>query len=135
MIDTEHTTGTAIAAPDDLVLVTGANGFIGSRVVEALLSRGFRNIRCLVRSASRAERLRLLVDQYPAAHAELLEGNLKSRRDCEAAARGVRVVFHLAAGMAEKSFPGWFLSTVVTTRNLLDALSETRVLKRFVNVS
>ena len=34
-----------------LVLVTGANGFIGSHLVEALLSRNY-DVRCLVRSTS-----------------------------------------------------------------------------------
>jgi len=125
-----------VAGPDDLVLVTGANGFIGSRVVEALLSQGFRNIRCLVRSASsRTERLLSIVANHPSARVEILEGNLKSRHDCEAAARDVRLVFHLAAGIAEKSFPGCFLNTVVTTRNLLDALCQTHLLRRIVNVS
>jgi nucleoside-diphosphate-sugar epimerase len=128
-------TGRLIASADDLVLVTGANGFIGSRVVETLLSRGFRNIRCLVRSAtSKTERLLSIVASYPNARVELVEGNLKSSRDCAACARDVRLVFHLAAGIAEKSFPGCFLNTVVTTRNLLDALNETHLLKRFVNI-
>ena len=82
-----------IAAADDLILVTGANGFIGSRVVEALLSRGFRNIRCLVRSAtSKTDRLLSILAKYPGARIELVEGNLKSRQDCVACARDVRVV-------------------------------------------
>jgi thioester reductase-like protein len=33
------------------VLITGANGFIGSSVLEMLLELGFTNIRCLVRSS------------------------------------------------------------------------------------
>jgi nucleoside-diphosphate-sugar epimerase len=133
------TTGLAadrlIAGPDDLLLVTGANGFIGSRVVESLLDNGFRNIRCLVRSTTnRTERLLSIISRYPDARVELIEGNLKSRDDCVNAASGVAVVFHLAAGIAEKSFPGCFLNTVVTTRNLLDALCQTQQMKRFVNI-
>ena len=38
-------------APERPVLVTGANGFIGSHLVEALLGRGYR-VRCLVRRTS-----------------------------------------------------------------------------------
>jgi len=38
-------------AKDKLVLVTGANGFIGSHLTEALLERGYR-VRCLVRRSS-----------------------------------------------------------------------------------
>jgi nucleoside-diphosphate-sugar epimerase len=117
------------------ILVTGANGFIGTRVVEALLSDGYQNLRCLVRSmANRTDGLLAVLHRFPAANVEVLEGNLKSRRDCALAARGVQVVFHLAAGF-EKSFPGCFANTVVTTRNLLDALRETTQVRRFVNVS
>jgi len=43
-------------------------------------------------------------------------------------------VYHLAAGI-DKSFPGCFLNSVVTTRNLLDALVAGKTLKRFVNIS
>jgi FlaA1/EpsC-like NDP-sugar epimerase len=38
-----------IIGKSDLILVTGASGFIGSRVVHCLLNLGFRNVRCLVR--------------------------------------------------------------------------------------
>jgi len=44
------------------------------------------------------------------------------------------VVYHLAAGV-EKTFPGCFLNSAVTTRNLLDAVLATGTLKRFVNTS
>src|SRR5262249_48623260 len=45
------------------------------------------------------------------------------------------VIYHLAAGMGEKSFPGAFMNTVLTTRNLLDAVLTHGCLKRFVSVS
>jgi thioester reductase-like protein len=41
-----------IIGPDDLLLVTGANGFTGSRVVKTLLEYGFQHIRCFVRPSS-----------------------------------------------------------------------------------
>jgi len=47
----------------------------------------------------------------------------------------VAIIFHLAAGGGDKSFPDVFLNTVVTTRNLLDAALQHDCLKRFVNVS
>ena len=51
------------------------------------------------------------------------------------AARNAKVIFHLAAGRGEKSFPDAFMNSVVTTRNLLDAAASNGCLKRFVNVS
>jgi len=51
------------------------------------------------------------------------------------ATAGVAVIYHLAAGRGEKSFPDAFLNSVVTTRNLMDAAISQQSLKRFVNVS
>jgi len=64
-----------------------------------------------------------------------VRGNLLSGADCDSAARDVAVVYHLAAGTSEKSFPDAFANSVVTTRNLLDATLRDGGLKRFVNIS
>jgi len=123
-----------IVTPHDLILVTGANGFIGSRVVRTLLDRGFHNLRCFVRPSGNMTRLRdLLVDRKDA-RIEIVHGNLLSREDCEKAADGIAVIYHLAAGI-EKTFPGSFMNSVVTTRNLLEAVLKKGCLKRIVNVS
>ena len=65
----------------------------------------------------------------------MFKGNLLSRVDCETACRDVAVIFHLAAGTGEKSFPDAFLNSVVTTRNLLEASLQYARLQRFVLVS
>jgi nucleoside-diphosphate-sugar epimerase len=121
---------------DDLVLVTGATGFIGSRLVKILLDYGFRNLRCFIRPSSDAKKVEVL-RQYrgSGAQIEVVEGNLLSRDDCRAATLGAAVIFHLAAGRGEKSYPDAFLNSVVTTRNLLEASIQHNCLKRFVNVS
>lgn len=125
-----------IIGESDLVLITGAAGFIGSRVVKNLLDRGFRNLRCLARRPITPER-QTAESREPgrAARLEWMSGNLLSREDCAHAAREARVIFHLAAGRGEKSFPGAYANSVVTTRNLLDAALEHGRLARFVNVS
>lgn len=120
--------------PDDLILVTGAAGFIGCAVVRNLAARGFRNIRCLVRPSSIGSKTQALVDVNRSA-VQIHPGNLLSMNDCVAATDGARIVIHLAAGRGEKSFPDAFLNTVVTTRNLLDACLRSQYLKRFVNIS
>ena len=119
---------------EDIILVTGANGFIGSRVVRRLLSRGLKRIRCFTRSMNNSELLEAALKEFGREHVEFVRGNLLSRDDCLNAARGVSVVYHLAAGV-EKTYPGCFLNSVVTTRNLLDAVMTQKTLKRFVNIS
>jgi len=119
---------------DDPILVTGANGFIGSRVVAALLRSGFTNLRCFVRPSSNLSGLNANLETAPELRVAVIQGNLLSREDCAKAAKDVAVILHLAAGI-EKTFPGSFMNSVVTTRNLLDAAVRFGSLKRFVNVS
>ncbi len=124
-----------LAQPDDRILVTGANGFIGAKVVETLLGYGFSHLRCFVRPSSRLDRLTETIRKFPAGRdVELLPGDLVSREDCARATKGVSVVYHLAAGM-EKSFAGAFMNSVLTTRNIVEAVLEHGCLKRVVNVS
>lgn len=119
--------------PDDLIVITGASGFIGNRVVQRLLDLGFRNIRCLVRPSSESK-LRAAL-KAAAGEIAIFPGNLLSREDCLAVTKGAVAVIHLAAGRGEKSFPDAFMNTAVTTRNLLDACVQHGVCRRFVNIS
>ena len=133
-MNTEEIKPAAIIDRGDCVLVTGAAGFIGTRVVDSLLRRGWMNVRCFVRPSSDLGRLNQVLSQHSAGEARIVSGNLLSREDCARAVAGVKVVFHLVTGRG-KSFPGCFQNSVVTTRNLLDAIVVERTLVRFVNVS
>lgn len=121
-----------IVGPDDLILITGANGFIGSKLVENLLERGFRNLRCFARPSSKVVSTSTFAGP---ARVEFFRGNLLSVEDCVAAVKGVKVIYHLAAGRGEKSYPDAFMNSVVTTRNLLEACRQNSGLRRFVNIS
>lgn len=123
-----------IIGPDEPVLVTGASGFVGSRVVDSLLCLGFRDVRCFVRPGSEYALLKGVLSAHPENRCRLFPGNLLSRQDCSKAVDGVTAVYHLVAGRG-KSFPGCFQGSVVTTRNLLDAVVQRQTVRRFVNVS
>jgi dihydroflavonol-4-reductase len=71
------------------VLVTGATGFVGSAVAQALAARG-HSLRLLVRPGSDRRNLRGL-------DAELVEGDLGRPETLGAAVAGCRYVFHVAA--------------------------------------
>ena len=125
-----------IIEPDQLVLVTGATGFMGSKLVENLVARGFRNVRCFTRPSGYDGKFAALTNlQRDGVQIQLMRGNLLSPDDCQAATRDVSLIYHLAAGRGEKSYPDAFMNSVVTTQNLIEACLQHKCLKRFVNVS
>jgi len=123
------------ALQNDLILVTGSNGFIGSKVVETLLYYGFSNLRCFVRPSSRIGRLEEVLRRTPSGdNVQLISGDLLSPDDCARAVEGASIVYHLAAGF-DKSFAGAFMNSALATRNLVEAFLKYGQPKRFVNVS
>jgi nucleoside-diphosphate-sugar epimerase len=124
-----------IVSRDERILVTGSSGFIGSKVVGTLLNYGFTDICCFVRPSSYLGGLKNVLAKFDAGrNIELVTGDLLSRDDCQKAAEGVSIIYHLAAGM-EKSFAGAFMNSALATRNLMDAFLQFGDPKRFVNVS
>ncbi len=71
------------------VLVTGATGFIGGRVVEKLLFGGKTKVKALVRDYSRAARLA----RFPV---EMVSGDLHDRASLDRATRDCDAVLHCA---------------------------------------
>src|SRR6266852_4534607 len=133
MRQTEHST--FIIGEDDLILLTGATGFIGSKLVGCLLDHGFRNLRCFARPSSNIAKIDAIANLYKRAQIDVVTGNLLSREDCSSATKGVAVIFHLAAGTGQEYFADAFMNSVVTTRNLLEAAHLHQCLRRFVSVS
>lgn len=125
-----------IIEPDASILITGAGGFIGARLIEGLLKRGYRRIRCLVRPSSDLRRLEASIHPWrDHAAVELVRGNLLSREDCVAITKDAAVIYHLAAGRGEKLYADAFMNSVLTTRNLLEGILHHGCVRRFVNIS
>jgi len=126
--------GDPIIQKDHLILVTGATGFIGQRVLERLMECGYRNLRCLVLSTVDPEPLIKVADRHEGVELEVYRGSLESEQDCLEAVKGARLVFHLAGGVAK---PLELMQGEVagTTGNLLEAVAHEKGVRRFVNVS
>ena len=77
-----------------LVLVTGANGFVGSHLTEALLARGYR-VRCMVRESSDLRYIEHLPVEW--VRADLRGADMAQAERLEHACRGVDMVCHCAA--------------------------------------
>jgi len=108
------------------VLVTGATGFIGSHLVDALVDRG-RQVRCLIRAASRRELLSQL-------GVEVVYGDLLDRASLPKCLEGVERVYHLAGIVFSPQPSDYAKINIEGTRNLLRACLDKNI-ERFVHFS
>jgi predicted dehydrogenase/nucleoside-diphosphate-sugar epimerase len=110
--------------PPAEVLVTGAAGFLGRRVVHALANKGMQ-VRVLVRDAARA-------GVFPP-NTQVVVGDLGDPRAVDHAITGTPLVFHVGAAM--RGGPREFeAGTTWGTRNVVDSCVRRHV-KRLVYVS
>jgi nucleoside-diphosphate-sugar epimerase len=107
------------------VLVTGATGFLGSRLVEVLVQKGYR-VRALARKLSHIEKLKNL-------QTEIFFGDVGDADSLKPAFKDVDVVVHAAADTAGTE-EGGQLSTLLGTSNILDLCKEYKV-KKLVYIS
>ena len=110
------------------ILVTGATGLIGSRLVETLASKGYY-VKSLIRRSSVISDLKKL-------GIELEYGDIRNRESVEKAVENVDTVYHLAAIRGEKLLPReiyWDVN-VKGTKNILEA-SYKKGIEKFVYCS
>jgi nucleoside-diphosphate-sugar epimerase len=118
-----------IASTQQCVLVTGANGFVGSHVIDALLSSGY-SVKAVVRNT-----------WSDAPHGvELLVADLSLPFDWSAALRGVTTIIHLAARVHQTDeSPQMALEEFrnINTRATLELANQAAIagVKRFLYLS
>lgn len=104
---------------DDLVVVTGAGGFIGGWLVKDLLEKGFKKVRAV--DVKPFDEWYQKFDQV-----ENLNLNLESLESCKTASRDARLVYNLAAdmggmGFIENNKAACMLSVLINTHLLMSA--------------
>lgn len=112
----------------EIAVVTGANGFVGSHLVDNLLDKGFK-VRCIVRKSSD---LKWIKNK----DIELFDCGLFDKEGLRKAFKDANYIFHVAGVVKSKTKEGYFKGNVETTRNLLEiALENISSIKRFLVVS
>lgn len=82
---------------DDLILVTGAGGFIGGHLIADLRAQGYRRLRAVdIKAAGE------WFQRFP--DVENLTLDLRDKENCYTAAKGARYIFNLAADMGGMGF-------------------------------
>jgi len=110
------------------VLVTGGTGFVGSHLVELLVSKG-HEVTCLVRDPGN---LRWLKGQQ----VRLVQGDCGDRDSLAAAVRNVATVYHVAGLTKAARRRDYYEVNQIGTRNLLDACAHHGpTIRKFVLVS
>ncbi len=109
-------------------LVTGGSGFIGSHIVEQLLTKGY-SVRCLLRKTSSTAWLKDL-------NVEFVYGDVSDESVLAQAVSGMDYIYHSAGLTKAKTREEYFAANAVGTKNLLlAALRYAPNLRRFVQVS
>jgi nucleoside-diphosphate-sugar epimerase len=117
-----------ILQPDDLLLVTGATGLVGSHVAQRAREMGLAT-RALVRSESDTT----VLDRWGI---EKCEGELNDADSLVRAATGATLVVHCAAKVGDwGSVDNYRFVNVIGLENLLDAIEKAGTLRHLVHVS
>jgi nucleoside-diphosphate-sugar epimerase len=114
---------------NEKVVVTGANGFIGSHLVQLLIKKGY-DVHCLVRYTSDVSALRGL-------NISLHVGDTRQIETLAEPFNGAKYIFHLAAKLLVTTKHDFDETNVVGTKNVFEAANQHAkdTLERLVFVS
>lgn len=102
--------------------MTGGTGFVGSHLVEALLRRGYEEVRCLVRTDPKwLDEIDALA--YPGS-VEYVRGDLSDVEVLWDALGGVDLVYHVAGITRARTYDAFYQANVQATLNLLGAVKH-----------
>jgi NADH dehydrogenase len=110
-----------------VVLVTGATGFLGRRVVQELLNRNYE-VRCLVHTPGR-ERI------FPDRSVDVRYGRITDPETLESACQEVEQVIHLVAVIRQQRDASFDQINRQGTANVLAAAKEAGSVRHFIHVS
>ncbi len=99
-----------------IAVVTGANGFVGSHLVDLLLKKELI-VRCITRKTSD---LRWLKDKP----VEIFDGGLFDKENLRMAFKDASFIYHVAGVVKAKTPEGYFNGNVEATRTMLEVASE-----------
>jgi nucleoside-diphosphate-sugar epimerase len=111
-----------------IAVVSGANGFVGSHLVDYLIEKNFE-VRCIVRKSSNLQWLE-------GKDVKIFNCGLFDKEGLREAFKEVNYVFHVAGVVKAKDEEGYFKGNVEATKVLLEVASEFKEkIKKFVVVS
>ncbi len=110
------------------ILLTGANGFVGSHILDSLQSHGLNTAILLRPSAHKS----FVEHNIPWAEVHL--GSLADPDSLAPALQGVTHVIHCAGATKARRAADFFTTNQLATRRLMEALAKTRI-QRLVHIS
>jgi dihydroflavonol-4-reductase len=99
-----------------IAVVTGANGFVGSHLVDLLLKKDLI-VRCITRKTSD---MRWLKDKP----IEIFDGGLFDKENLRMAFKDASFIYHVAGVVKAKTSEGYFNGNVEATRTMLEVVLE-----------
>jgi nucleoside-diphosphate-sugar epimerase len=123
--------------PGGLVLVTGANGFIGSHIVQGLLKRGYA-VRGTVRSEDKAAWIKeaMATSKSTSIFETILVPDSTAPGAWDQAVKGVDGIVHVAGDMTFGCDPNKTITPMINSvRSLLEVAAKEPTIKRFVMTS
>lgn len=119
------------------ILVTGGSGFIGSNIVEYLLSNGIKFVRILDNlSTGKISNIQFLLDKY--SNLEFMYGDISNLETCRNSVKGIDIICHQAAlGSVPRSVNDPLLSHISNVNGFLNILlaAKENGIKRIVYAS